>query len=413
MSSDDGIAIRVVNLSKCYQIYERPQDRLRQSFVPRLQRLIGRAPKTYFREFWALKNVSFEVGKGETVGIIGYNGSGKSTLLQMICGILTPSGGRVEVNGRVAALLELGAGFNPEFTGRENVYMNGAILGLSRTEIDERFDDIAAFADIGDFLEQPIKTYSSGMYVRLAFAVVANVDAGVLVVDEALAVGDARFQQKCINRLNRLRDNGGTILFVSHALEQVKRFCSKAIWLDRGEMRAIGVASHICDQYDSHGAADRPMPDEVRTADGGPLAPEPKRMAKILSLGLAENQLAPFDALVVELEYEIFEERIDSLLLGVAIRRRIDNLYVFGPNTFLDGFGIPIEKGRHRLRYEIPRLPLLGGIYYVEAGLFSERGLVSIDFLPVAEEFSVKAAYFTEGLVHIEHRWTVVTHDEA
>ncbi len=169
MSSD--VAIRVHNISKCYQIYDRPHDRLKQSLYPRLQKLVGKPPKQYHREFWALKDVSFEVKKGETIGIIGRNGSGKSTLLQLICGTLTPTGGTVETNGRIAALLELGSGFNPEFTGRENVYMNASILGLTEAEIDARYDDIVALADIGDFLDQPVKTYSSGMYVRLAFAV--------------------------------------------------------------------------------------------------------------------------------------------------------------------------------------------------------------------------------------------------
>src|SRR5436309_2773204 len=197
MSSDE-IAIRVSDLSKCYHIYDRPPDRLKQSTLPRLQRLIRQPSRQYYREFWALKDVSFEVKNGETVGIIGRNGSGKSTLLQIICGTLTPTSGTIETSGRIAALLELGSGFNPEFTGRENVYMNAAVLGLSKGEIDERFDEIAAFADIGEFIEQPVKIYSTGMYVRLAFSVIAHVDAEILVVDEALAVGDAVFTQKCM-----------------------------------------------------------------------------------------------------------------------------------------------------------------------------------------------------------------------
>ena len=187
--------IRVENLSKCYQIYDKPQHRLWQGLF--------RGRKQFFREFWALKDVSFEVRRGETVGIIGRNGSGKSTLLQMICGTLTPTSGTIDVRGRVGALLELGAGFNPEFTGRENVYMNGSILGLTREEIDARYEDIVAFADIGQFIDQPLKTYSSGMYVRLAFAVIANIEADVLVIDEALAVGDAFFVQKCMRFLRR------------------------------------------------------------------------------------------------------------------------------------------------------------------------------------------------------------------
>ena len=183
MSSN--IAIRVEDLSKCYHLYHRPVDRLKQSFIPRLRRVLGISSMPYFREFWALKNCSLEIRKGETVGIVGGNGSGKSTLLQLICGTLMPANGGVEVHGRIAALLELGAGFHPEFTGRENVYMNASILGLSQTEIDAKYDEIVAFAEIGDFIDQPVKTYSSGMFVRLAFAVIAHVDAEILVIDEA------------------------------------------------------------------------------------------------------------------------------------------------------------------------------------------------------------------------------------
>ncbi len=232
--SSDQIAIKVENLSKCYNIYGQPQDRLKQTIIPRLQRLVGRPPKTYFHEFWALRDVSFEVKKGETVGIIGRNGSGKSTLLQLICGTLTPTSGSVSTQGRVAALLELGSGFNPEFTGRENVYLNGAVLGLSSREIDARFDDIAAFADIGEFIEQPVKTYSSGMGVRLAFAVQATIDPDILIVDEALAVGDEKFQRKCFARLEELKSKGTAILFVSHSGSQIVELCDDALLLENG-----------------------------------------------------------------------------------------------------------------------------------------------------------------------------------
>ncbi|EAX48966.1 ABC transporter related [Thermosinus carboxydivorans Nor1] len=247
MSSD--IAIRVTNLSKCYQIYDKPQDRLKQFILPRLQRLAGRQPKQYYREFWALKDVSFEVKKGETIGIIGRNGSGKSTLLQLICGTLTPTSGTVETNGRIAALLELGSGFNPEFTGRENVYMNGALLGLSQEEIDARFDDIAAFADIGDFIEQPVKTYSSGMFARLAFAVAVHVDPQILIVDEALSVGDGWFQHKSMARMRKLMEGGTTVLFVSHSIDAVRSLCQRAVWLENGAVKLIGDSNDITNRY--------------------------------------------------------------------------------------------------------------------------------------------------------------------
>ena len=248
MSSND-IAIRVQGLSKCYGIYANPRNRLKQFILPRLQRLIGQAPKQYFREFWALKDVSFEVKKGETVGIIGRNGSGKSTLLQMICGTLHPTSGSIQTHGRIAALLELGSGFNQEFTGRENVYMNAAVLGLSKEEVDKRFDDIAAFADIGLFIDQPVKTYSSGMMVRLAFAVQSQVEPDILVVDEALSVGDAKFQAKCFERLRQLKENGTSILLVTHSSEQIVTHCATAILLNSGIQVEVGEPKRVVNRY--------------------------------------------------------------------------------------------------------------------------------------------------------------------
>ncbi|NHC07954.1 ABC transporter ATP-binding protein [Azonexus fungiphilus] len=234
MSSE--IAIKVENLSKCYQIYDQPRDRLKQFIIPRTQRILGLQPKQYYREFWALSDISFEIKKGETVGVIGRNGSGKSTLLQMICGTLSPTAGSITTLGRIAALLELGAGFNQEFTGRENVYMNASVLGLSNNEIDTRFDEIAAFADIGEFIEQPVKTYSSGMYARLAFSIAINVDPEILIVDEALAVGDTRFVAKCMRRIKDIQARGASILFVSHDVGSVRTLCERAIWLDKGSL---------------------------------------------------------------------------------------------------------------------------------------------------------------------------------
>jgi lipopolysaccharide transport system ATP-binding protein len=259
MSSDD-IAIRVSNLGKRYEMYGTPRDRLKQFVVPRLcqvirplRRVFGgitAALPEYFVEFWALNNASFDVAKGETVGIIGRNGSGKSTLLKMICGTLNPTSGTIQTNGRIAALLELGSGFNPEFSGRDNVFLNGQILGLSQSQIESCYQAIVEFADIGAFLDQPVKTYSSGMVVRLAFSVAINVNPEILVVDEALAVGDMPFQVKCFARLRELRERGVTILFVSHSLSTVRSFCDRAIYLDCGVVVAAGTASDICRQYE-------------------------------------------------------------------------------------------------------------------------------------------------------------------
>ena len=245
---ENEIAIKVSNLTKCYQIYAQPHDRLKQSIYPRLQRLFRKPSKKYYREFWALNDVSFEVKRGETVGIIGRNGSGKSTLLQMICGTLNPTSGSIQTNGRIAALLELGSGFNPEFTGSENVYMNAAVLGLSKEETDACFDDITTFADIGDFISQPVKTYSSGMMLRLAFAVIAHVNADILVIDEALSVGDAFFTQKCMRFLRDFMKTG-TVLFVSHDSGAVVNFCKKGILLDHGLLAMQGQPKEVTEYY--------------------------------------------------------------------------------------------------------------------------------------------------------------------
>lgn len=239
--SSDATTISVQGLSKCYHIYDSPQDRLKQSLLPRLRRFSSRFEQQYYREFWALRDISLEVARGETVGIIGRNGSGKSTLLQIICGTLDPTSGSVETVGRVAALLELGAGFNPEFSGRENVYLNATVLGLTQQQVDERFDRIAAFADIGEFLEQPVKIYSSGMYARLAFAVAINVDPDILIVDEALAVGDEPFQRKCFARIEAIKNQGGTILFVSHSGSTIINLCNRAILLNKGQQLFSGT----------------------------------------------------------------------------------------------------------------------------------------------------------------------------
>ena len=248
MSSEDAV-IQVEGIGKCFNIYDRPQDRLKQILMPKIQAFTGKIQSDYHREFWALRNVSFKVGKGQTVGIIGRNGSGKSTLLQIITGTMTPTYGSVFTQGRTAALLELGSGFNPEFSGRENVYLNGNLLGLTHHQVDEKFDYIASFADIGDHLDQPVKTYSSGMMLRLAFAVQVAVETEILIIDEALAVGDARFQLKCFRRLEEIKAQGTTILFVSHATELVRSFCDFGLVLENGNTIYWGDAKTATTKY--------------------------------------------------------------------------------------------------------------------------------------------------------------------
>ncbi|KGD76010.1 ABC transporter ATP-binding protein [Pantoea vagans] len=248
MLSKDN-ALEIIDVSKCYQVFDSPIRRLKQFIVPNIERRLGKVPRVYHEEFWALQDISFNLPKGETLGVVGRNGSGKSTLLQIIAGTLSPTQGSVNIQGRVAALLELGAGFNGDFTGRENVYLNGALLGLTKEEIDNKLDDILSFADIGHFINTPVKTYSSGMMVRLAFAVQAQIDPEILIVDEALAVGDAKFQAKCFARLKQLKNDGTSILFVSHATEQIITHCDKAILLNDGSVVDNGAPKDIVNKY--------------------------------------------------------------------------------------------------------------------------------------------------------------------
>ena len=237
----NNIAIKVSHLSKVYKLYDKPIDRLKESLHP--------LKKRYHKEFYALNDVSFEIKKGETVGIIGKNGAGKSTLLKIITGVLTPSSGHVHVNGRIASLLELGAGFNPEYTGIENIYLQGTLMGYSKEEMDVKIDEILAFADIGDFVYQPVKSYSSGMFARLAFSVAINVDPDILIVDEALSVGDAAFVLKCMNKMKEIKEQGTTILLVTHDIQSIKTFTSKSIWIHNGRLEIFDDSKFVSERY--------------------------------------------------------------------------------------------------------------------------------------------------------------------
>lgn len=327
MSSE--IAIHVDSVSKCFQIYDKPRDRLMQMLV--------RGRRQYFREFWALKNVSFEIRKGETVGVIGRNGSGKSTLLQIICGTLSPTSGEVQTSGRIAALLELGSGFNPEFTGRENVYLNGAVLGLSKEEIDARYDSIVAFSEIGDFVDQPVKTYSSGMLVRLAFSVAINADPEILIVDEALSVGDELFQRKCFSRIEAIRAGGATILFVSHSGAQIIELCDRAILLDGGERLAVGQPKQTVGRYQrllyapQHRQAE--IREEIRGMDlgggvqsddaGAVIDPRAHGASDVsASLEAFDPHLKPTSTV----EYEARAARIEAPEINTVSGERVNNL---------------------------------------------------------------------------------------
>lgn len=392
--------IDVSHLSKVYQIYDRPQDRLKQSLYPRLQRLLRRPQRHYFEEFHALHDVSFQVRKGETVGIIGRNGSGKSTLLQLICGTLSPTAGTLETRGRIAALLELGSGFNPEFSGHENVYMNAALLGLSKEQIDARYDDIVAFADIGSFIHQPTKTYSSGMMVRLAFAVIAHVDADILIIDEALAVGDAFFTQKCMRFLREFMKTG-TVLFVSHDTSAVRSLCTRAIWLDKGRSVREGSPKDVCEAYlEAFYEAQQGKRDAAaggRAAPAAAIAAPPalrdprqdminhsalrndirlfafdpatasfgKGGAQVAQVQFTDAQGRPLSWIIggedVVLHIEVAAHvPLDSPIVGFFVKDRLGQ-ELFGDNTYLSYFEQPLacEAGQRfvaRFAFSMPRL---------------------------------------------------------
>lgn len=233
--------IDIKHLNKVYNLYDKPIDRLKEVLSP--------THKSYHREHYALNDISLEIKKGESVGIVGKNGSGKSTLLKIITGVLNPTSGEMNVQGKISALLELGAGFNPEYTGIENIYLNGTMMGYSKAEMDEKVDDIIAFADIGDFINQPVKTYSSGMFARLAFAVSINVEPEILIVDETLSVGDTRFQIKCMDKMKEMMEGGTTVLFVSHDINAIRRFCTRCIWINEGKMKEVGSVNMVSDHY--------------------------------------------------------------------------------------------------------------------------------------------------------------------
>jgi len=356
-----GLIVDAQNVGKCYHVYEKPSHRL-------LQGVFGKS-KRYYKEFWALQGATLEIAPGETVGLIGRNGSGKSTFLQMIAGTLTPTEGSVSVNGRIAALLELGSGFNPDFTGRENVYLNGTILGLGKAEIDAKMDRILAFADIGSFIDQPIRNYSSGMVVRLAFAVQAQVDPQLLIVDEALSVGDAKFQAKCFARLKQLKDDGASILFVSHSADQIVQHCDRALLVDAGVVRMEGHPKHVVNAYydllfgvggspvisvgaDSTGdTSQNVLGERTKVFGGDPLVfgfeqranynPHEFRWgdgaAKIIDFDLSSGA-GPYPSVIdsgsdVCLTLRIFfEERVSRPILGVTVKTA-EGVVVYGCNT--------------------------------------------------------------------------------
>lgn len=416
MSSD--AVIKVQDLSKRYEIYNQPRDRLRQTLMSPIRQVLGLNQKNYFQEFWALRAVSFEVYRGETVAIVGQNGSGKSTLLQLVCQTLSPTTGSVRIAGRIAALLELGAGFNTEFSGRENVFLSGLLYGIGQQELEKRFDSIVKFAELEDFIEQPVKTYSSGMYVRLAFAIAAHVDADVLIIDEALSVGDVRFTQKCMRYLREFQKTG-TLLFVSHDTSAVIGLCSRAVWLDHGGLRMDGPAKEVVETYlAAQHALDRAGEGDAIALRRGQRSTAVRREVVNDTIDARWPKLAEHGALTQLQFFEFDPERaatefgaggaqiVDSSFLGddntplhmsfggeivqlavtASVHQPLDNLIfgfyfkdrmgqrLFGDNSFITTIDAPVgartgESVTARFRFRMPILP--SGLYSIDLAIAS------------------------------------------
>lgn len=393
----NDIAIRIENLSKVYKIFDRPIDRMKEALHP--------FHKRYSRDFYALKNISFTLKKGETLGIIGKNGAGKSTLLKIITGVLTPSSGHIEVNGRIASLLELGAGFNPEMTGIENIYMNGTLMGYSKEEMDERINNIVSFADIGNFINQPVKMYSSGMFARLAFAVNAFVEPDILIVDEALSVGDNAFQIKCMKRMKELMEGGTTILFVSHDINAVRRFCTKVVWVNDGNIKVMGEVNWVVDKYvEFLKIKDIKINKKKSTVNDAIIA-------EILSVNVyTDNDImvdeVSFDMpIFIEIKYKVLKNNLKNVVLGIAIRS-IDDEYICGLNTLLDKKTIPWNLGINSMILKYPMgLRVLGGEYYFDVALIEETATIPIQYLSRVKKIKIKSDYKGEGIFIIPHDW--------
>lgn len=392
--------IEIKNLSKKYALYAKPKDRLKEALNP--------FRKSYHHDFYALNNLNIYVNKGEMIGFIGENGSGKSTLLKIITGVLTQTSGEINIKGNIAALLELGSGFNPEYSGFDNIYLNGMVLGFSKEQIDGMVDRIIAFADIGDHINQPVKTYSSGMFVRLAFAVAINVDPEILIVDEALAVGDLEFQLKCMEKFTEFRNSGKTILFVSHDINSVRRFCDRVYWLRDGEIVDEGDTMDVTEKYDnflkkkSLKSINREKTIiEEHTADDIVEVTN----AEILDMNYQQVEMVEQDSkLFVQVDYEVKDDSINNPVLGVAIRT-IDNRYVCGLNTLLDKSPIPWKKGKNTFYLEYKKMGLLSGEYYFDVALFEENATVPFVYKTKLINMFITGKYIGEGIVVLDHEW--------
>lgn len=403
----EDIMIEINHLSKVYHLYDKPIDRLKEA--------LSLTHKSYHKEHFALNDVNIQIKKGESIGIVGVNGSGKSTLLKIITGVLNPTQGEVVTKGKIAALLELGAGFNPEYTGIENIYLNGTMMGYTEDEMKERVQAIVDFADIGDFVYQPVKTYSSGMFARLAFAVSINVDPEILIVDEALSVGDTRFQIKCMQKMKEMMQGGTTVLFVSHDINAIRRFCTRIVWLRKGQVQEEGDVNAISDRYLDFLKIGDEYFDETMTKQEEEVEKKKEEndnvIAEILSFKMLDekgkevSKVGLNQPVKVEVEYQVYDDNIEKPVLGIAIRS-MDDDYVCGLNSLLDHQKISWKLGKNRMVLTYPHgILAVGGQYYFDVALFEETATVPIQYISVVKKFTIQSGYAGEGRYIIPHKW--------
>ena len=401
MSKND-IAIKVNDVHKTFRIPNSGNTDLKQKIVR------FKNNKKGYHEFSPLNGITFEVEKGEFFGIVGRNGSGKSTLLKTIAGIYTPDSGGVKVDGKLVPFIELGVGFNPELTGRENVFLNGALLGFSRDEMNVMYDEIVDFAEIHDFMDERLKNYSSGMQVRLAFSIAIRAQGDILLLDEVLAVGDANFQRKCFEYFRKLKNERKTVILVTHSMDSVKKFCSRALMLEDGKISIIGDPDEVSDKYavsnmntTSQKAKEKSKNERKKFVEGDVIK-------SVRVLDQSNGDISVFkggDPLKIKIDYDATSSKNSVFNVGIGLHMESGG-YVFGYNTQMDNYKISAEKGS--LVLEFKRMPLLNGNYYINVVCFTESESAPIDFKPKALSFDVvniskQASY--RGLVDIEHTW--------
>ncbi len=390
-------AIKVSHLTKVYKLYDKPIDRLKESLHP--------LKKKYHKDFYALNDVSFEIKKGETVGIIGKNGAGKSTLLKIITGVLTPSSGHVHVNGRIASLLELGAGFNPEYTGIENIYLQGTLMGYTHEEMETKINEILAFADIGDFVHQPVKMYSSGMFARLAFSVAINVEPDILIVDEALSVGDMAFQEKCILKMKSMLNNQRSILFVSHSLPSIRNFCHKAIWIKDGKMEMNNESNIVCEAYTEYMKqstfTEKIEKKEIKNFE------KSEKTIQIIEVKTSKELYTTGDDIEIKIKLQFNKQTLDYAI-GILIYNdegKIVTLF----NTIRDD--IILQEMFSYVTLTIPQNDFLNGEYFISVSISDSNAMFSYDFEQYIENFNIKNKLsnsklpIAEGLFRAKHIW--------